>query len=886
MIYFNYSACILSLFILINIYITMTKAYATDEVSFETKILYGNIKSQNLDPLIYQNTMIEGEYEMDLYVNDDEKGRFKIKFIQDIQKQGLETRVVACFNHTQILNFGIDEKKIDSKLGMGECAQLQEWLEGASYHVDIQKLELRLIIPSSYLSSDVYSIQDSQKWDAGIDALFFNYNLFYVAYLLKNNPPNNNQNNQTVHANFRTGINLSQWQLRHEAQINSHAQANQWLENLVYESNFTYLQRYIPAYRSVLKAGELWTESTLFEPIVFYGLSMNSDDRMLSSIATTYAPTLYGIAQTNARVEVRYQNQLIYQAMVAAGSFEINQLSVLGTQGELELRIIEANGEVKNIKYPYVSSPQLLRPGFDRYSLYLGQYRSKHELNQQKVDQPKFIQLEYARGLSNYLSSGGGLHYAQSYFNSHLSFTLATPIGIWTSGLEWGYRDLKYQRQQYETKLKLTYSYFIQQSQSAVQLSFGIFQQSKSELLNRLDKSRLSETLSQLENVNHLETTHQIEKNQRLEMNNRLESKPSFGLVEILPKQAHRQRLDAQLSFYQKLPQTWGNLTFAANYSQDTMFKSQRYGFNIGYQQRFKWFSYNLNLFSSLKKDALNKTVQELNYMLSMTIPLQWATRRAQLSTDLQARSHRSGIAMDVTERASLGLSLSNTAGAGEAYSLSTRIRQAEYVLNMGYATSQRDRQYALNLSGSLIAHRQGILWSAEQGSTMALVYAPNAMGAKINNALGARINRKGYALVPYLSPYRSNDISLDPSDIPNFVELEYSRLRVIPYADAILNLNFPTHLGYVLFIQAKLNDASALPFYAPIYNQNDKLIGHVAQGGLVYIRTAQLKGRIKIILDQNTQAFCELDYDVSQKKEILQVGYAMLEGLCISRQS
>lgn len=829
--------------------------------------------------------MIEGDYDMDVYVNDDGKGRYKIKFIQNMGVQDINAKIVPCFGQAQILSFGVDEKKIDLKLEEGECVQLQQWFKGASFHIDVQKLELRLSIPSAYFNAELYSIKDIQKWDAGIDALFFNYNFFYVTNQFKNNSHLNMFNNQSIHANFKLGLNLSKWQLRHEAKIDSRGHFNRSLDHFAYESSLTYLQRYIPAYRSVFKAGELWTESSLFDPVVFYGLSFNSDDRMLSTIATNYAPTLYGIAKTNARIEVRNQNQLIYQAMVAAGAFEINQLSVLGTQGELELSIIESDGEVKKIRYPYVSSPYLLRPGMDRYRLYMGQYRSMQAFQQQSSEFQNFFQFEYARGLNNYLSSGIGLHYAQCYLNSQLSLVLASPMGVWNGGIEWGYRDLNFERRQYERKLKLSYHYFFQQSQSAMQFSLRLFQQPKSEPLMRSENLRRLVNRRRLEDNNRIEDINQLKQSSQVEDGNQVENTPITRLVELRPDQTNRQRLDAQFSFYQKLPQAWGNLSFAASYSQDTMFRMRRYGFNFGYQQHYKWLSYSFNLYSSFSSDGYERVAHELNYMLSMTMPLQGLTRSTRLNMDLQGQSHRSAINMDVTENIDFGLSLLNTTGSGTSYSLSSRIRQPEYLLNLGYGSSKRDRQYAVNLSGSFIAHRQGVLWSADQGTTMALIYAANATGAKINNALGARINRKGYALVPYLSPYKYNDVSLDPSDIPNSVELEYSRLRVIPYADAILSLNFPTRIGYVLFIQAKLNNGTALPFYASIYNQNDKLIGHVAQGGMVYIRTAQLKGRVKIFLDQNRQASCELDYDVSHHKEIHKVGYAMLEGVCISSQ-
>ena len=33
----------------------------------------------------------------------------------------------------------------------------------------------------------------------------------------------------------------------------------------------------------------------------------------------------------------------------------------------------------------------------------------------------------------------------------------------------------------------------------------------------------------------------------------------------------------------------------------------------------------------------------------------------------------------------------------------------------------------------------------------------------KVNNAVGLSVNKAGYAVIPYVTPYRLNDITLDP---------------------------------------------------------------------------------------------------------------------------
>jgi outer membrane usher protein len=69
---------------------------------------------------------------------------------------------------------------------------------------------------------------------------------------------------------------------------------------------------------------------------------------MLPNSMIGYAPQIRGNAKTNAKVEIRQQGQLIYQTTVAPGRFEINDLYPTGFGGELEVSVIESNGEFKN----------------------------------------------------------------------------------------------------------------------------------------------------------------------------------------------------------------------------------------------------------------------------------------------------------------------------------------------------------------------------------------------------------------------------------------------------------------------------------------------------------------------------------------------------------
>ena len=57
-----------------------------------------------------------------------------------------------------------------------------------------------------------------------------------------------------------------------------------------------------------------------------------------------------GIAETNARIEVRQNQQLIYSSTVSPGSFVIDDLYPTGYGGDLEVSVIEADGRRREFR--------------------------------------------------------------------------------------------------------------------------------------------------------------------------------------------------------------------------------------------------------------------------------------------------------------------------------------------------------------------------------------------------------------------------------------------------------------------------------------------------------------------------------------------------------
>ncbi len=109
-----------------------------------------------------------------------------------------------------------------------------------------------------------------------------------------------------------------------------------------------------------------------------------------------YAPQITGIAETNARVVVSQQGRVLYDSMVPAGPFSIQDLDS-SVRGRLDVEVIEQNGRKKTFQVDTASVPYLTRPGQVRYKLVSGRSRGYgHE-----TEGPVFATGEASWGLSD-----------------------------------------------------------------------------------------------------------------------------------------------------------------------------------------------------------------------------------------------------------------------------------------------------------------------------------------------------------------------------------------------------------------------------------------------------------------------------------------------------
>lgn len=678
---------------------------------------------------------------------------------------------------------------------------------------------------------------DPSVWDRGINAGFLSYNgSAYKTF----NQSGNIRETSNAFMGVTAGLNLAGWQLRHNGQWQWQDTPAENQSKSSYEETSTYLQRAFPKYRGVLTLGDSFTNGEIFDSYGYRGIDFSSDDRMLPNSMVGYAPRIRGNAKTNAKVEVRQQGQLIYQTTVAPGNFEINDLYPTGFGGEIEVSVIEANGEIQKFAVPYASVVQMLRPGMNRYALTIGQFRDSD------IDiDPWVVQGKYQQGINNYLTGYTGIQATENYAAILLGAAFATPIGAVALDITHSEADFEKQSSQSGQSFRLSYSKLI--TPTNTNLTLAAYRYST-------------------ENFYKLRDALQIR---------------DFEEKGINTYSAGRQRSEFQITLNQGLPEGWGNFYVVGSWVDYWNRSESTKQYQVGYSNNFHGLTYGLSAINRKVEYGSTNQTHDTEYLMTLSFPIDFKKNSVNVNVTASEDSRTVGASGMVGDRFSYGASMSHQDYSNPSFNVNGRYRTNYTTVGGSYSVADSYQQAMVSLTGSVVAHSEGVLFGPEQGQTMVLVHAPEAAGAKVNNAVGLSVNKAGYAVVPYVTPYRLNDITLDPQEMSSQVELEETSQRIAPFAGAIAKVDFATKTGYAVYITSKTADGNSLPFAAQVFNQKDEAVGIVAQGSMIYLRTPLAQDRLYVKWGDESNERCSVEYNISNQLQNKQQSMVMTEAVC-----
>ncbi|KVW48137.1 fimbria/pilus outer membrane usher protein [Burkholderia ubonensis] len=810
---------------------------ATDPavVAFNPRLFAGS--GVDLSRFAKGNPVEPGNYAVDVSVNGKGRGRHDVLF------RAVPGSDVAmpCFSLAMLKQFGVDGDKVAFRLrqlkpesddgataahepGPEACLALREAIPDATYTFNSADLKIDLTIPQTAMSKTAQGYVDPSRWDEGINVGLLQYNV--NGYTSESNFYGHNFS--SLYTGLQSGVNVGPWRFRHRSTLNwaSRGQGVSW------RSLETFVQRDITALRSQIVLGDSFTSGDIFDSFSVRGVQLSSDDRMLPNSLQAYAPTIRGVADTNARVVVRQGGNTVYEETVSPGPFEFNDLPATGYGGDLEVTVTESDGRVRRFSVPFAAVPQLLRPGRHRFNVTVGQYRDGFS-----DTKPWVAQLTYQRGITNLVTAYAGVLTSAGYGSGLFGMAFNTSVGAFAFDVTSAHTSVPGRRTYHGVSSRVTYSKMM--TSTGTNFSVAAYRYSTSNFFNLQDA-----------------------------VNARKDWNGSIGQYN------YRARTRFQVNVNQRLGDR--SAIYITGSSQDYWGgeRGRDLQYQVGFNSTFRRMSY--SVYAQRARNGGDRTVTQVGVNLTIPLGKETSTRSSIFNslTTSASRDSRGNSAVQMDLSGSKGTIAPFSYGVnasrivGDADRLSSFGGYGTYRSSVGTyranaSLSNRMRQASFGANGAMIVHRGGVTLSPPLGQAAALIEAKGATGGQIVNGQGASIDRFGFAVIPSLTPYRVNTVEIDPSRLPDDVELGNTSEEVVPRNNSVVFVKMSTVRGRPVFAAMERQDGSPLPMGTQLFDGAGKSIGGVGQGGMAFLRGLEGSGELTAKWGIGAADQCRLPYVV-----------------------
>lgn len=827
-------------------------AWAEDYFDPELLSLGTGTSEVDLSAFSHAGGVAEGDYLVTIFVNQREAESRDLVF-----KKNSQGNVAPLLTPELLKTLGVNVDQLPALKELPKdqpVDNLTALIPQSTVKFDLSRLRLDVSIPQVAMQPGRESQSDPAQWDDGIPAMLFNYNLSAG----RNEQTVNNDQRATnnVFANVQTGANAGAWRLRSTI---THSHSDTDSGNNADSTRFsnTYLARDIRNWRSRLLMGEASTGGDVLDGVPFRGVQLRSADQMMPARLRGFAPQINGVANSNARVTVRQNGYVVYETYVAPGPFEIKDLYQAGMSGDLDVAITEADGSVHSFVVPYSSLPVMLRPGAVKYEITAGQYDGGTTQGSRQSD---FVLATLIYGLPKNLTLYGGLLTSQKY--SALSMGSGVSLGDWGAMSA----DGTFSSTQFEDKNRQGgASWRVRYSKSMLTTGTSV------DLTALRYSTRNYYSFSEYNSLGYAQKE------------------------DVSPWIMSRRRSSFQTQVTQQLGD-FGSVSLRAN--RDDYYGSTKTltSLSAGYNGSVKGISYGI-YYTVDRMKGNGDWPENRQVSFNVSIPfsifsyssaLQNTYASSQFTHDNQGRTQgQAGIAGSNADGA---FSYSVMQGWGNQDQVSSSTANLGYQgskgnISAGYGYSADMRSMNVNMGGGAVVHSEGVTLSRPLGSSVALISAPGAEGVSLSNN-GGKTDSRGYAVVPYLSDYTRNNIGLDPSTLPDNVDLPQNQQTVYPTNGAVVKANFATRIGYqVLMTLTRAGGAGVVPFGATVAlvqsATSEENTGITGDNGQVYLTGLPQKGELSVMWGKGHDKQCRVSYNLHGLAPTAQMPVIQMKGEC-----
>jgi len=802
----------------------ITAQAAATEVQFNELFLNKAGPSIDLKYFEHGNTVQPGTYNVDIYLNQSLSKRQDINFSLDSSTG----KVKPIIHLTLLKELGVDIQRLE-KDGIipptaddSQIVDVVMLIKGATVEFEVTRLALEISVPQIYVKRQVRGYVDPSLWDQGLTAFYTDYQANFSRNQMSGN------RSDYRYLSLRNGFNFAGWRLRNESALTGSTGTKN-----IFRSNRSYAEHDLLSIKGKFALGELYSQGDIFDSVRFRGTQISSDIGMLPDNEIGYAPVVRGIAETNATVEVRQNGYVIYSTSVSPGAFEITDIYPSGSNGDLTIKIIEADGLEREYTQAYSYLPVMTRQGNFRYSLAAGEYTYDGQPS------PTFTQGTLVYGLSNNLTMYGGGLTAQDYKAANVGVGVNSGIG----GFSFDITNSHSKAMQGKTDVGQSARFLYSKTLNATNTSFTMVGYRYSTAGYR--------TFSQhVDDLTYLNQQSSGRQKSRVDMN-------------------INQSLGQRGSMYASLGEAsyWNRQGRTRNWQ-------------FGYSGSLADASYSLAI---ARTDSSGGSNSDTQLTASLSIPLGRGARSHRVYATALASQHgdssvQSGVSGYLNERNTLSYSVQaahskqsgNSSGIGLGWDTPTSR------INGNYNQSRDNKHMDLSAGGSVVVHRDGVTFGQPLGETFALIEVPDVSGVGVDNSASIRTNRKGYAVVPYVQPYRYNWINLDTATLDSNTEVSESTAMLVPTRGAIVKARYASEQGRRVQFDLKLDSGQRIPFGAQAHDAQGKALGIVDNLSRLLVFGIDDQGTLELRWSTGT---CKAEYQLPAAQR--ERAYERFELLC-----
>ena len=788
-------------------------AMGAGEIEFNTDILDLNDRTNiDLSRFARSGFILPGTYSMVVQINTQPLSEQSVAFYPpDNDPKGSQ----ACLSPELVEQLGIKASGA-AKLTWwhdGQCLDVQG-LPGMEVNGDLATSVLTINLPQAYLEYNAINWDPPSRWDEGVPGLLLDYNVTAQSNHQKNDGTRSNlSGNGTLGANAGAWRLRADWQGRFETDRKGEA-GDQKLDWTRY-----YAYRAIPALKARFMVGENYLSSDLFDSFRFTGAALNSDESQLPPNLRGYAPEVVGVAKTNARVVVSQQGRVLYETLVAAGPFRIQDLND-AVSGSLDVRVEEQDGSVHSFQINTAGVPYLTRPGQIRYKLAMGRPSNL----QYGGDGDFFGTGEFSWGVSNGWSLFGGGLTDNNY--------RALSVGAGRDLLMFGAVSLDvtqshanvWNKELSGKSYRLQYSKHFEQYDS--QVTFAGYRFSEKNFLS----------MSEYLNARHYGLNGEL--GGRGEYNESGQNpdgwKPIGGSKALYTATVNKQFRDLGATVYASYnKQTYWDRPHTQRWNMSV----SRY-FNVG---TVKNMSLSLNVFRTLEYNY-----KDNGAAVTVSLPL---GRTGTLSLDAFRAAGDNSFSTRFSDRIDARNSYQLRAGNNAASGYLSHMGDvADFDLSASQQAGNRSLGVSARGGGTLTPYGAALHRTHSSGGTRLMIDTGGVPDVPVRGyGAPTRSNAFGKAVIADISSYQRTAASVDLESLPSNVEATQSVTQMTLTEGAIGYRSLDVIAGEKAMAVLRLEDGQSPPFGATVKNLKQQDTGIVNDDGNVYLSGIHAGGQMVV---------------------------------------